>query len=562
MDAAPAMHPEGERQTPWLLWARSAIGLVGGVGLLALWRASKADLIEGPLLAALGMVGALLPFVLLAGLGAMRPLALAVWAAIVAVALFGLGWRDPNGSHPVLALTPLALFIAHHLVQTALAAGRWRAPYPAYFELGWRHGVQLALTGAFTGGMWVLLGLAAALFDMLGVDLVHKLITKDYFAFPVTGLAIAAAVHLTMERAALVTGARTLALTLFSWLLPLLTLIAAAFLATAPFRGIEAVWKGDFGSGLLAWAAVLLIFLINATYQAGDRPKSSLLALGARLAAVLLTPLVVLALIGVWLRVGQHGLTPARVFALAGFVILAAYAAAYAFAALSRRGWLAPLGAGNVVCAGISVLVQLALLSPLADPTRLAIASQVARLERGQVDPDSFDYNFLAQSGARGKAALEKLAARTGDARAMIIAARAKAAIESKDPALPSTVDLRQRIVLVGVAPADVPAGLYKSELTYNNGLTQSCRLVACAFRRANVAGETEWLGMVGGDVYILQPSDPNNLQRPWRAVASSCCINLESFREGAVAPAPPERYPDTLIGETRLKWRVNEAAE
>ncbi|MBY0447910.1 MAG: DUF4153 domain-containing protein, partial [Hyphomonadaceae bacterium] len=344
------------------------------------------------------------------------------------------------------------------------------------FDLAWRHGVQLALAAAFTGAMWILLWLAAALFNMLGVGFIEKLITKDYFAFPVTGLAIAAAVHLTMERVGLVIGARALALTLFSWLLPLLTLIAGAFLAAVPIRGAEAVWKGAFGSGLLAWAAVLLIFLLNAAYQAGEQPRSRLLGLSGRAAALLPVPLVALAVIGVWQRVAQHGLTPARVFAVAGFVILAAYALAYAWAAISRRGWLAPLGAANIVCAGVAVLVQLALLSPLADPTRLAIASQLGRLEHGKVDADAFDYAFLARSGTPGKAALERLAASSGDDRAAAIAARARAALEAPDSEPPGQEELRKRIVLVDIAPKDVPDGLYRAKLSNERGLSEACR--------------------------------------------------------------------------------------
>lgn len=556
MDATRVEVGAGPREAPWLIWARLGVGLTSGLGLLALSRAAKAEVIEGPLLGAFGVLGALLPFVLLAGMGAMRARALALWAGIAGCGLFALGWRDLEGDQPVLLLLPVMLFIAHHLVQTAAGAGRWRAPYPAYFDLGWRHGVQLALAGAFTGAMWILFWLAAALFNMLGVAFIETLITKDYFAFPVTGLAIAAAVHLTMERVGLVIGARTLALTLFSWLLPLLTLIAAAFLAALPVRGVEAVWKGAFGSGLLAWAAVLLIFLLNAAYQAGERPRSALLAWSARGAALLLTALVVLASIGVGLRVAQHGLTPSRVFAIAGFAILTAYAAAYAWAALSRRSWLGPLGAGNVLCAGIAVLVLLALLSPLADPTRLAVASQLARLEQGKVDPEAFDYWFLARAGKPGKAALEKLAAGPQDGRAAV---RARAALEGRDGGPLDDAQLRRRILLVNIPADEVPAGLYKTKLNGEQSLNVACRgAQTCALRRddLNRDGVAEWLLLAPSYIRVLAPATPADPGQPWRVVASACCVyDLEQFRTAPFAPAPPPPFPDTMVGEDRLHW-------
>jgi hypothetical protein len=551
-----------QQPAAWLVWARLGVGLTAGLGLLVLSRLAKSEALTGPLLSAAAMTAALLPFVLLAGLGAMRPVVLAAWSAAAGVALFALGWRKLADFEPILFLAPLALFIAHHLVQTAAAARSWRAPYPAYFDLAWRHGVQLALALGFTLAMWILLALAAALFDLLGVKAVSRLIQQDVFYFPVIALAIAAGVHLTMERAGLVLGARNLALTLFSWLLPLLTLIALAFLAALPFRGVEAVWRGELGSGLLAWAAVLLIFLLNAAYQAGERPRAGVLAHSARIAALLLAPLVVLAVIGVTQRVVQYGLTPARVMACAGFVILAAYATAYALAALSRRGWLGPLGGGNVACAGVAVLVLMALLSPLADPTRLAIASQLARLEQGKVEADAFDYRFLARSGEHGKAALQQLAESSGDARATAIAQRARAALNDA-PNLPLTPqELRERLELVGLEASEIPDGIFSARLYSKLPLAKACTGAStCALRRADIDGADglEWLLLHNGDVTLLQPSDPADLSRPWQAVASACCVRIEAFRSGAIAPAPTTRWPDIQLGDDRLEWRNQE---
>ena len=45
----------------------------------------------------------------------------------------------------------------------------------------------------------------------------------------------------------------------------------------------------------------------------------------------------------------------------------------------------------------------LCLLSPIADPARLSVASQLHRLMSGEVSPRGFDFTFLAKNaGAKG----------------------------------------------------------------------------------------------------------------------------------------------------------------
>src|SRR5690606_21426708 len=158
---------------------------------------------------------------------------------------------------------------------------------------------------------------------------------------------------------------------------------------------------------------------INTAYQDGrpDNLPPRVLQVAVRIAAVLITPLVILAFWGLALRIGQHGLTPDRIIALACAVVGLSYAFGYGVAALRpfwRRGsaWMAPLARANVWPAVLAVGLILALFSPLADPTRLSVADQVARLERGAVSPEKFDYRFLRfESGKAGLAGLTRLSA-------------------------------------------------------------------------------------------------------------------------------------------------------
>lgn len=454
----------GGAASPLLGPIRLGIGLLQGLGLFWLswsvdglgrfrmcsddtspcyhlaWPATE-PLAFGPLF----LVVAFLPMVLLAGVGRMRPVTLAVWTVVAGVALALLGLHDiarqsadgfiraavPFLSGPVVIFSAAALFIAHHLVVPADQERRRIASFPAYFDTTWKAGVQLAMSLGFTGAFWILLHLGAALFKVIGLDFLEDLLGKDWFWIPVTTLAFSIAVHLTDVRDGLIRGVRTVALMLLSWLLLVMTVLAAGFLVALPFTGLEGLWKTGNATTLVLAAAAALIILINTAYQDGraDNLPPLVLRVAVQVAAVLLTPLVILAVLGLSLRIGQYGLTPDRIIAAACALVGAAYAAGYGWAALSpfwrRSAWMRPLERTNIWTAILTVAVILALFSPLLDPARLSVADQVARLERGAVTPDKFDYRFLRfESGKAGQAALARLA-RSTDAE---IATRAKAA--------------------------------------------------------------------------------------------------------------------------------------
>ena len=451
----------GGTTSPLLGPIRIGIGLLQGLGLYWLNRSiearsdlcSAADeslcrqiswpatepLLFGPLL----LVIAFLPLVLLAGVGRLRPLTLAIWTTVAGVALALLGLHDIARqsagtlddqiylSAPVILFSAAALFISHHLVAPADFERRRIASFPAYFDTTWKAGVQLAMSLAFTAAFWILLLLGAALFKVIGLAFLEDLLRETWFAIPVTFLVFAVAVHLTDVRDGLIRGVRTVALMLLSWLLLVMTVLAAGFLAALPFTGLEALWETGNATSLVLAAAAALIILINTAYQDGrpDNLPPLVLRFAVRVAAVLLTPLVLLAVLGLSLRIGQYGLTPDRIIAAACALVGIAYAAGYGWAALSpfwRKGdWMRPLERTNIWTALLTVAVILLLFSPVLDPARLSVMDQVARLERGAVTPDKFDYRFLRfESGKAGQAALERLARSANPA----IATRARTA--------------------------------------------------------------------------------------------------------------------------------------
>ncbi|MDO9587026.1 MAG: DUF4153 domain-containing protein [Brevundimonas sp.] len=428
----------GRTGSPRLAAARLAIGLAQGAALWWLYRSVREpEAMVWPatvpeLFGPLAMILVMVPVLMLAGVGRMRWPVLLGWAVGATVFLALLGWHGVAGQGageygpgryppflpwPMPLFAATALFIGHHLVLPADMERRWIAAFPTYFDTAWKAGVQLALSIGFTGAFWLLLFLGAALFKVIGLEFLGDLISKDWFSIPVTTVIFATAVHLTDVRDGLIRGVRSVVLMLLSWLLLLMTVLAAGFLAALPFTGLDGLWETGSATALVLSAAAALIILINTAYQDGraDNLPPAILRVTVRVAAVLLTPLIVIAFWGLALRIGQHGLTPDRIIAFACAAIGAAYAAGYGFAALSPfwrkgAGWMQPLERTNVWTAVLEIAVILALFSPIADPARLSVADQMARLERGAVKPDAFDYRFLRfQSGKAGEAALARL---------------------------------------------------------------------------------------------------------------------------------------------------------
>jgi hypothetical protein len=428
--------------------ARVVTGLLQGLALYLLYLSTDHKVwpaTDGYAFAPLLFISLFAPLVAVTGLGNLRSATLLMWTASVvvltgAVAWYGI-WRAPFtwNATPRIAPDPFLffltfgwLFIAHALIAGGDQDRRFIADHRTHFDVAWKLGLQALLCGVFVGVLWGVLYLGAALFNLIGIDAIQKLIEHRWFAIPATTLALSVAVHLTDVRAGLVRGTRTLVLVLLSWLLPLMVAIAAGFLASLSFTGLAPLWKTGFAAGYLLTAAGALVFLINATRQDGDpeHAPQAVLRLSGSLAALLLVPLVAISAYAIYLRVEQYGWTAGRVTSTACLVVAATYAAGYAFAALPFGPWLARISQWNFVCALVVLVVVAALVSPVADPARLSVDSQVARLLAGRIDARKFDFDYLRwRAGRFGTDALAHLALVHKSAMAAYINAKAHAAI-------------------------------------------------------------------------------------------------------------------------------------
>jgi hypothetical protein len=433
---------------------RAVLGLAQGALLYLLYSVANAKVwpsTDAQVFAPLVLAAVFVPTLAVAALGNLRLRAFAIWigAALAVVAALGAYdiFHDPAGglfgagSEPVVPSASLwlavaaGLFIAHALIVSGDADRAFIAKYPRYFDVAWKHAVQAVLAGAFAGALWVLLVLGAALFDIIGISFFEELLKKPGFSIPVTTFAFAVAIHVTDVQAGIVRGVRTLALTLLSWLLPLLVVIAVGFLAALLFTGLEPLWNTRHATYLVLIAAAALIVLINAAYQDGGQPAAFVLRCAGLGAAPAVTPLVAIAGHAVFLRVNQYGWTPERIVAAACVVVAACYAIGYGIAAVTSRPWLRRLEVANVATSIIVLAVILALFSPVADPLRISVADQVARLEDGRTPVEKFDFIFLRFRGGRyGMAALDRLRQLQGgrDAARIVEKANAVLALNSR----------------------------------------------------------------------------------------------------------------------------------
>jgi Domain of unknown function (DUF4153) len=432
---------------------RIGIGLAQGCILYLLyfsrsekaWPATEASLFSGLLLLFL-----FVPILAIASIGTLRGATLVRWLIVAALLAVGLGyydsWRNigvnlsdfgdpsltPYPSFIVWFFCAAGFFISQSLVLASSRDGAWIARYGNYFEASWKLIVQLKFSLLFVGVFWLLLWLGATLFNIIGLRFFKELIEKAWFVVPATTFAFTSGMHLTDVRPSIVSGIRNLLLTLLSWLLPVAVLIIGGFLLSLPFTGLKLLWATKAATATLLIACAALVIFVNAAFQNGlvAAGTARLLRICAKLACVLMVPLVLLAVYALYLRVAEYGWSTNRIISACCILVAAIYALGYLFAAVDRKGWLNAIARVNVACAFVVLAILLALFTPLMDPARVSVENQLALLRSGKISATQFDFNFLRFEGKRfGDAALRRLEKQTEGKEAELVRANASAAL-------------------------------------------------------------------------------------------------------------------------------------
>jgi hypothetical protein len=556
--------------------ARIAIGFAQGLALYGLTDAASRRVWPAttpPLFGALVLAIVFAPLIVIGGVGRIRPRWLAAWTLAAAIALALIGWHDLDvgvwsGSpttpprlglaSQVFLFSAVFVFVGHHLVGPADEARRWLAPYPAYFDWAWKDGVQVVLSLAFVGILWLALELGGALFKLIGIPALADMLEQHWFDIPVTTTAFAAAVQLTDVQVVLIRGVRIVGLVLLAWLLPVMTAIVLAFLAALPLTGLASLFGTRAGASTVLSAAAVLIVLTSAAYGNGEARPPIVLRYAARAAGLALVPLVLIAADAIWLRLRQYGLTPDRIAAIACWIAGAGFALGYALAAVRRSGpWLKPLERANIAMAHVVMLVILALFTPIADPARLAVNDQVGRLLAGRTTPSAFDFQFLYyRSGRYGRDALARLAALKGGALEAQIADLATRATKNEGSTAPPPPTFAERLKVFPLG-ATLPASFIgqdwsQASPTNQDDIRTSTIFGACLHGASNCdAYALNVEGDARPEVLLGLPSDPDTLKLAvfrqgedgrWTDVGSltvRCRDSIAALRVGQLSFAP-----------------------
>jgi hypothetical protein len=512
-------------------------------------------------------------FVLWAGAGAMRRLSFAIWGIIALALIAGISWHHAANetgnylgavfSQSSFLIYPF-LFIVSELVSSGDQARKVIAPYPTYFDEAWKRGVQLALAIVFTCLFWAILWLGAALLGFIGFTWLKDLLSESCFAWPVTGLAFAAAVHLGDVQPKLMAGFRALVLGVLSWLLPVITVIGVVFAASLCVSGLEPLWKTKAATASLLAACVALVLLINAAWQQGDeeRPVHAIMKWSARLACGLMLVFSVLAAFSLALRVRQYGLTPERVLAGVGVIVAVIYGLGYAVAAVWPKGrWLNLLEPINIGLAFIKAALLLAVLTPVADPNRLSVEGQVVRVQSGKVTVDAFDWQLLRyNTGAYGRDALKRLAT-SGKTEAIREAALTASQLKDDDRYASAAVDTTlktpdpKQFTAVFPQGATVPQDFLAQRFrlyTLPDCATEKTAVPSCSVALIDLSrdGKPEMLVLDETQVTVFTRET-----LAWEKAGTLILSDMQAadFKAGKLATQQPE-FDDLKIGDARAE--------
>lgn len=358
--------------------------------------------------------------------------ALLKWLGIVSATLIMLTcytvWRinPDNGLENALAFrsaNPLTwfiftlCFIAHVLVVT-----KWQKtsnqnthPYQIYFLLVWKHALQLFLGLVFAGIAYALLWLGHGLFTVIHVEfLKDALLSHFWFNASFFCIAFAYAQYLLDRQSKAIESVRDFVLRLFSWMLPLASVLISIFLLLCVLQGFDLLWKTKFAGSLLIGTGLGLIFWINVCYRDGQAFEQNplILRLSVLWSCLLLLPLAFLSLYAIGLRVSEYGWTADRILSVLGASCLLLYGVGYSAAVIQyqKTKQLRLVQNTNLWMAFVLVGLIILINTPVLDPYKISVTNQINRLKTGEIKPDEFDYSYLRFETYRyGTQALTKL---------------------------------------------------------------------------------------------------------------------------------------------------------
>ena len=416
--------------------ARLSLAAIGALSGFAVWGMVEVlpDLVENArALVLLLTLGFVFFGVLLALIGPERPVPAALGAGALAVpsaALFlwaSVRFADMDAfwdNSAAIAALGAGLFITVPFVAAGMAERDGWRDYARLFDTAWNIVVRYTAAWLFAGVAWGVAYLSDQLLGLVGVDVIASLIEIEVVPYIFTGLVLGLGLAIVHELSDYVSP--FLLIQLLRVILPVVLVVVVVFIAALAVRGLNDLF-GQF-SAAATMAGVVLAAVTLITTAIGRDDEMSVDGRGMLLATQALSVLIAvpaaLALYAVWLRVGQYGLTPARVAAMLGTFVTLSYALAFAASILMRGDWRGRIRRVNRYKA-VAVVVLCALwMTPVINAERLSTASQLARAEGGAPPEQVALWEMAHEWGKPGKAGLAALETRAQAAQDTALVAR------------------------------------------------------------------------------------------------------------------------------------------
>ena len=248
-----------------------------------------------------------------------------------------------------------------------------------------------------------MLALWSMLFLAIDIRFFEELFSKDWFLFPVLAVAFGIGVYIFRRLTGVIDSITNLLAGLMQLLLPLVILIMVLFLAALPFTGLEILWETGKGTSLLLWLNAAVLFFINSVYQTGRQAPYPALFQRLLCPGIALLPIVsALALYGLYLRIDQYGWTVARCWGMTAAVVLGMFSCGYLWGIIRRRwSWTEDLARVNIIMGWVVLALMLLGNSPLLDFRSISLASQLDRVNAGDIELSEFDFAYLQRHLAR-----------------------------------------------------------------------------------------------------------------------------------------------------------------
>lgn len=350
-----------------------------------------------------------------------RLLAPAAFALTTGAIVGGLTWRAVGAGNDLadgsyaLAVGIFACLVAVPLFQADFHRHFLRTSYRDAHYFVWTDAITGAGALGFLALAWILIWLVAALLGLVGIPL-EKLLEEAWFAPTYCGLVLGAGLGTLRNQLRIIGTLQSVVLLVLSILALPLAAAIAVFLLAVLFSGPSVLWNAtDSATPVLLSIAISAFVLANAVIRDADEEMEERAIFrwtGFALALGLL-PLAVFAAISTGLRIGQYGLSPERLWAVAAVGVAVAFALAYFIDALlgARGTWRDRLRTSNLRLAVGTALFALFLALPILDFATISTRDQLARLQSGQIAAEQFDFAALRWDfGEPGRAALERMA--------------------------------------------------------------------------------------------------------------------------------------------------------